>query len=207
MKRGRARPKDAQPEAPDRAPVWRELRHSSDPLDLMLHSRRAISDGLLALRRVPIVEPTVIATTPSPRRARRGSLTVAVAESALTPEVAGERAEPTRPLLSVVVPVYNQAGRSSTTSGRSVSGSRRARRADRADRRLGRLDRRERGALARGRPGSPASSTTTGTSARAIAVKTGALAARGRWISYVDADLDLDPGLDPRLPASSRSEE
>ena len=44
---------------------------------------------------------------------------------------------------------------------------------------------------------------------KGYAVKVGALAARGRWIAYVDADLDIDPaalaGISPPLPSASVS--
>jgi glycosyltransferase involved in cell wall biosynthesis len=111
----------------------------------------------------------------------------------MTPGVA-EPADSVRPLLSVVIPVFNQAGtivnNVSTIRERVESGlaepvelivvsdgsidaseerlleddSHRAR-VIHYDRNLG----------------------------KGFAIKTGALAARGRWISYVDADLDLDP--------------
>jgi glycosyltransferase involved in cell wall biosynthesis len=123
---------------------------------------------------------------------------VVLAESALTPEIAGERADPARPLLSVVVPVYNEAG----TIVDNVGTIR-----DRVEDGLGEavevivvsdgsIDESEERLLA-----------DASHRARVIhydrnlgkgyAVKTGALAARGRWISFVDADLDVDPASIP----------
>ena len=70
-----------------------------------------------------------------------------------------------------------------------------ARRADRADRRLGRLGARARQALAES--GLARVIHYDRNLGKGYAVKTGALAARGRYISYVDADLDLDPASIP----------
>jgi glycosyltransferase involved in cell wall biosynthesis len=42
---------------------------------------------------------------------------------------------------------------------------------------------------------------------KGFAIKAGALAARGDWISYVDADLDLDPGALPRFLEIAREED
>jgi glycosyltransferase involved in cell wall biosynthesis len=42
---------------------------------------------------------------------------------------------------------------------------------------------------------------------KGYALKAGALAARGEWISYVDADLDLDPGALPRFLEVAREED
>jgi glycosyltransferase involved in cell wall biosynthesis len=123
-----------------------------------------------------------------------------VAESALTPHVAGETrtSSETRPFLSVVVPVYNQAG----TIVENVRAIR-----DRVS-----AGTREPIELIVVSDGSIDSSEerlleTGADLARVIhydrnlgkgfAVKTGALAARGRYISYVDADLDLDPASIP----------
>ena len=118
-----------------------------------------------------------------------------MAESALTPDVASEPpSEPARPLLSVVVPVYNQPGvaenlrlirrRVEDGLGEQVEvivvsdGSEDALAEDAElptvihyDRNLG----------------------------KGYAVKVGALAARGKYISYVDADLDLDPSAIPEF--------
>ena len=121
-----------------------------------------------------------------------------MAESALTPDLAGEREAPTRPLLSVIVPVYNQE-RTIVENVQTI---------------------RERVAAGVGEPielivvsdGSIDQSDERllegGTDlakvihydrnlGKGFAVKTGALAAQGRWISYVDADLDLDPASIP----------
>lgn len=130
-----------------------------------------------------------------------------MAESALTPDLAGERADLAGPLLTVVVPVYNQAGtivdnlrtireRVEAGVGKGVelivvsdgsvdaSGERlledpshRAR-VIHYDRNLG----------------------------KGFAIKAGALAAQGRWISYVDADLDLDPASLPEFLALAERE-
>jgi glycosyltransferase involved in cell wall biosynthesis len=117
-----------------------------------------------------------------------------LAESALTPDVAGERAEPTRPLLSVVVPVYNQAG----TIVDNIATIR-----ERVERGVGEPI--ELIVVSDGSIDASEERLLEDDSHRArvihydrnlgkgYAVKTGALAARGRWISYVDADLDLNP--------------
>jgi glycosyltransferase involved in cell wall biosynthesis len=121
-------------------------------------------------------------------------------ESALTPDVAGERADATSPLLTVVVPVYNQAGtivenvvkirddvergigepvEVIVVSDGSVDASEERLLADESHRaRVIHYDRN----LGKG-----------------FAVKTGALSANGRWISFIDADLDLDPASIPRF--------
>lgn len=123
-----------------------------------------------------------------------------MAESALTPDVAGERADATTPLLTVVVPVYNQAGtivenvvkirddvergigepvEVIVVSDGSVDASEERLLADDSHRaRVIHYDRN----LGKG-----------------FAVKTGALSAKGRWISFIDADLDLDPASIPRF--------
>ena len=117
-----------------------------------------------------------------------------MAESALTPDLAGKRADPATPLLTVVVPVYNQArtivdnvvtirervehglgepvefivvsdGSVDASEERLLEDESHRARVIHYDRNLG----------------------------KGFAVKTGALAARGRWISFIDADLDLDP--------------
>lgn len=130
-----------------------------------------------------------------------------MAESALTPEVAGARRDPTRPLLSVVVPVYNQAG----TIVENVATIR-----QRVERGLGEplevivvsdgsIDASEERLL-----------EDDSHQARVIhydrnlgkgyAVKTGALTAKGDWIAYVDADLDLDPASIPDYLELARRE-
>jgi glycosyltransferase involved in cell wall biosynthesis len=121
-----------------------------------------------------------------------------LAESALTPEVAGERGERTRPLLSVVVPVYNQAG---TIVGNVATIREQVEQRIREPVELivvsdGSVDASEERLL-----------EDASHKARVIhydrnlgkgfAVKAGALAAQGHWISYVDADLDLDPASIP----------
>ena len=132
-----------------------------------------------------------------------------MAESALTPEVAGERATSRRGRSSASsCPSTTRPDDRRQRRGRSASASSAGLgERDRVDRRLGRLDRRERGARC----------SRTSPRARVIhydrnlgkgyAVKTGALAARGRYISYVDADLDLDPASIPDVPRSSPSDE
>ena len=123
-----------------------------------------------------------------------------MAESALTPDVAGERAEPTGPLLTVVVPVYNQAGtivdnvhtireRVEAGLGEPVElivvsdGS-----VDASEERLLEDDSHRARVIHYDR-----------NLGKGFAIKTGALAARGRWIAYVDADLDLDPASIPEF--------
>jgi glycosyltransferase involved in cell wall biosynthesis len=117
-----------------------------------------------------------------------------LAESALTPGVAPDQANSARPLLSVVIPVYNQAGtivdnvstireRVESGLGESVElivvsdGS-----IDASEERLLEDDSHRARVIHYDR-----------NLGKGFAIKTGALAARGRWISYVDADLDLDP--------------
>jgi dolichol-phosphate mannosyltransferase len=128
-------------------------------------------------------------------------------ESALAPEIAGERANPARPLLSVVVPVYNEA-RTIVDNVRTIR--------ERVEGGLGEavevivvsdgsIDESEERLLA-----------DASHRARVIhydrnlgkgyAVKTGALAARGRWISFVDADLDVDPASIPSFLKLARRE-
>jgi glycosyltransferase involved in cell wall biosynthesis len=131
-----------------------------------------------------------------------------VPEPALTPQLDGETApDPTRPLLSVVVPVYNQAetivenvrtirdrvaagigepielivvsdGSIDNSEGHLVEGASDLARVIHYDRNLG----------------------------KGYAIKTGSLAATGRYISYVDADLDLDPAAIPRFLELAQSE-
>jgi glycosyltransferase involved in cell wall biosynthesis len=129
-----------------------------------------------------------------------------LAESAVK-QLAGERAETSRPLLSVVVPVYNQArtivdniatirqrvevgigepvemiivsdGSVDASEERLLEDASQRARVIHYDRNLG----------------------------KGYAVKTGALAAQGRWISYVDADLDLDPASLPDFLALAERE-
>jgi glycosyltransferase involved in cell wall biosynthesis len=121
-----------------------------------------------------------------------------VAESALTPDLAGEsRDETTRPLLSIVVPVYSQPQIADNV--RVI---------------------RERVAQGLGEPfelivvsdGSEGDedllAESTGLArvihydrnlGKGFAVKAGALVARGEYISYVDSDLDLDPASIPEF--------
>ncbi|MGH2922143.1 MAG: glycosyltransferase family 2 protein, partial [Gaiellaceae bacterium] len=99
-----------------------------------------------------------------------------------------------RPLLSVVVPVYNQPD-----VAHNVAVIR-----ERVERKLG-----EPIELIVVSDGSKQSETALAESERArvihydrnmgkgYAVKAGALAARGRFIAYIDADLDLDPASIP----------
>jgi glycosyltransferase involved in cell wall biosynthesis len=118
-----------------------------------------------------------------------------VAESALTPDLAGEpRGEPTRPLLSVVVPVYDQPG---------IADNIRVIRS-RVEEGLGEPV--ELIVVSDGSEDIAPEDTDLATVlhydrnlGKGYAVKAGALAARGRFISYVDADLDLDPGAIPEF--------
>jgi len=112
-----------------------------------------------------------------------------VAESALTPDLAGEpHGESTRPLLSVVVPVYNQPH--ATENVRVIR--------DRVEAGLGEPV--EMIVVSDGSEDTPEADPELATVihydrnlGKGYAVKAGALAARGRYVSYVDADLDLDP--------------
>jgi glycosyltransferase involved in cell wall biosynthesis len=118
-----------------------------------------------------------------------------VAESALTPDLAGEpRGEATRPLLSVVVPVYNQPGISENV--RIIR--------QRVEEGLGEPV--EVIVVSDGSEDTVAEDTDLATVihydrnlGKGFAVKAGALSARGRYISYVDADLDLDPSAIPEF--------
>jgi glycosyltransferase involved in cell wall biosynthesis len=117
-----------------------------------------------------------------------------VAESALTPDLAGEpRSESTRPLLSVIVPVYNQP---------QIGENARVIR-ERVEEGLG-----ETVELIVVSDGSEGDESTLAEDVAQVihydrnlgkgyAIKAGALAARGKYISYVDADLDLDPSAIP----------
>ena len=130
-----------------------------------------------------------------------------MAESALTPDVARERAEPTRPLLSVVVPVYNEAG----TIVDNVATIR-----ERVEQGIGEPV--EVIVVSDGSVDASEERLLEDASHRArvihydrnlgkgFAVKAGALAAQGRWISYVDADLDLDPASIPDFLALAQRE-
>jgi glycosyltransferase involved in cell wall biosynthesis len=118
-----------------------------------------------------------------------------VAESALTPDLAGEpRGEATRPLLSVVVPVYNQPGIAENI--RIIR--------QRVEEGLGEPI--EVIVVSDGSEDTLAEDTELATVihydrnlGKGYAVKAGALSARGRYISYVDADLDLDPSAIPEF--------
>jgi glycosyltransferase involved in cell wall biosynthesis len=119
-----------------------------------------------------------------------------VPESAISPQLdRGRTDESSRPLLSVVVPVYNLAGAiadNARTIRRRVEGA------------LGEpielivvsdgsSDRSEERVLERG-PGLARVIHYDRNLGKGYAVRTGALAARGRFVSFVDADLELDPG-------------
>ena len=118
-----------------------------------------------------------------------------MAESALTPDLAGEpRDESTRPLLSVVVPVYNQP---------DAAGNVRVIR-ERVEAGLG--EEVEMIVVSDGSEETLEAEPELATVihydrnlGKGYAVKAGALAARGRYISYVDADLDLDPSAIPEF--------
>jgi len=130
-----------------------------------------------------------------------------LAESALTPDVAEERGGLTSPLLTVVVPVFNQAG----TIVDNVQTIR-----ERVEQGLGEAI--ELIVVSDGSVDASEERLLEDDSHRArvihydrnlgkgFAIKTGALAARGRWISYVDADLDLDPGAIPDFVALAQRE-
>ncbi len=112
----------------------------------------------------------------------------------------GERASSPRPLLSVVVPVYNQAG-SIVENLRTIR--------ERIGRELaelteivvvsdGSIDRTEE-RLIESRSEAFRVIHYDRNLGKGYAVKVGALASRGRWVSFVDADLDLDPGFLPHF--------
>jgi glycosyltransferase involved in cell wall biosynthesis len=128
-----------------------------------------------------------------------------VPEPALTSQLAGEEArEATRPLLSVVVPVYNQPG---------IAANARVIRE-----RIGAKLREpfELIVVSDGSSDLDDGELVESGLARVIhydrnlgkgyAVKAGALAATGRWISFVDGDLDLDPSSIPDYLALAQRE-
>jgi glycosyltransferase involved in cell wall biosynthesis len=122
-------------------------------------------------------------------------------------EAAGEQKRAARPLLSVVVPVYNQAG-TIVDNVRTIR--------ERIEPELGAalelivvsdgsIDRSEERLLA------DASDLARvihydRNLGKGFAVKVGALAAAGQYISYVDSDLDLDPASIPRFVETARRE-
>jgi glycosyltransferase involved in cell wall biosynthesis len=124
------------------------------------------------------------------------------------PAATGERApRETRPLVTVIVPVYNQAGtivdnvrtireRVETGLGEPVElivvsdGS-----VDASDERLLEDDSHRARVIHYDR-----------NLGKGFAIKAGALAASGRWISYVDADLDLDPAAIPEYVRIARDQ-
>lgn len=114
-------------------------------------------------------------------------------KSAPTREIE-RRDDSTRPLLSVVVPVYNQPDIAENV--RTIS--------ERIESKLGEAV--ELIVVSDGSEESDEALSATGLArvihydrnlGKGYAVKTGALAARGRFVSYVDADLDLDPASLP----------
>jgi glycosyltransferase involved in cell wall biosynthesis len=127
-----------------------------------------------------------------------------VPESALTPDVARREQVPSRPVLSVVVPVYNQPRiaenlrviRARVEKGLGtpielilvLDGSEQAEGGLPDDTNLARVIHYDRN-LGKG-----------------YAVKAGALAAQGEWIAFVDADLDLDPSALPEYLEVARDE-
>jgi glycosyltransferase involved in cell wall biosynthesis len=122
--------------------------------------------------------------------------------------VAGERHAQTRPLLTVVVPVYNQAG-TIVENVRTI----RDRVADGIDGPLelivvsdGSIDRGEERLLEEA-PEVARLIHYDRNLGKGFAVKTGALAAGGDYISYVDADLDLDPASIPEFLELAREHE
>ena len=117
-------------------------------------------------------------------------------ESALTPNVARQaQAESARPLLSVVVPVYNQHG---------IAENLRVIR-ERVEQGLGAPvelilvsdGSEETDSVLPEDPGLARVIQYDRNLGKGYAVKAGALAAQGEWISFVDADLDLDPAALP----------
>jgi len=115
---------------------------------------------------------------------------------------------PTRLLLSVIVPVYNQAD-SIGTNLQTIH--------DRIAAGLGEpfelvvvsdgsIDRTEEGLL-ESRIGSLRVISYDRNLGKGYAIKVGALSARGRWIAYVDSDLDLDPAAIPRFLETAQREQ
>lgn len=111
------------------------------------------------------------------------------------------------PLLSVVVPVYNQAGaigdNVSTIHERIAAGLQ-------APFELivvsdGSLDGTEEEVLERRLPLTRVLHYERNLG-KGYALRVGALAARGEWVAFVDADLDLDPAAIPRYLAHARSQ-
>ena len=109
--------------------------------------------------------------------------------------------------LSVIVPVFDQANMIAenvqTIRERVAAGMDGALRDDRRLRRLGRRDRR-----AHDRDASSPNVRVLyydRNLGKGYAVKTGAREARGRWVGYIDADLDLDPAVASRLRGDRRA--
>ena len=123
------------------------------------------------------------------------------------PPAAPEEPRRVRPLLSVVVPVYN--------GGESIAGNVEtiaARVRERLDAPFeivvvsdGSIDRTAEALLER-RSGDVRVLPYDRNLGKGYAVKLGALAARGDWIAYVDSDLDLDPSSIPDFLERAREE-
>lgn len=132
-----------------------------------------------------------------------------MAESALRPDVAEKplAGSETQPLLSVIVPVYNEA-RTIVENVRAIR--------DRVSAGIdepievivvsdGSIDSSEERLLETGEELARVIHYDRNLG-KGFAVKTGALAARGRYVSYVDADLDLDPSSIPDFVALAEQE-
>jgi glycosyltransferase involved in cell wall biosynthesis len=132
-----------------------------------------------------------------------------VAESALTPDVAGgpRAGSETQPLLSVVVPVYNEAG-TIVENVRAIRARVSAGIGEPIELIVvsdGSIDASEERLLATGEELARVIHYDRNLG-KGFAVKTGALAARGRYISYIDSDLDLDPASIPDFVALAEKE-
>ena len=120
---------------------------------------------------------------------------------------ADDQPGPTRPLLTVVVPVYNEAG-TIVANIRTIR--------ERVERELGgplelivvsdgSIDRSEERLLEEA-PDVARVIHYDRNLGKGFAIKAGALAAGGEYIAYVDSDLDLDPAAIPRFVETARRE-
>jgi glycosyltransferase involved in cell wall biosynthesis len=126
----------------------------------------------------------------------------------VSPAVGADQPVPTLPLLSVIVPVYNEAG-TIVANVRTIR--------ERVERELagplelivvsdGSIDQSEE-RLLEDAPDLARVIHYDRNLGKGFAIKAGALAASGRYISYVDSDLDLDPAAIPRFVETARREQ